>query len=88
MITTDDQIALDPGTGVPSFTVQTVSGYQYRMLYTEDLGAKPVVWSAVVSAPDNPGPSGWSAVQFGSPIVITDPGAPGRPQRFYRAQVR
>jgi hypothetical protein len=80
-------IAVDPGTGVPSFTVDTVSGHQYRLLYTEDLSAKPVVWTAVVSAPDNPGPSGWSSMAFGVPIVISDPGAPGRPQRFYRAQV-
>jgi len=81
-------ILMDPGPGIPSFTFETVAGYQYRMIYTEDLSAAKPVWSAVFSLPDNPGPKGWSPIMFGGPITITDPSAVGRPQRFYRAQAQ
>jgi hypothetical protein len=72
---------LDPATHVPSLTVyDTLPGCQYRMVYTESLAAP--IWSPVTP----PLPAGW--ISGGGTLSFTDPGAIGRPSRFYRVEVR
>ena len=72
---------VDPATGAASLTVyDTIPGCQYRLVYTESL---PVpVWNPVTP----PAPDGWTA--GGGTLVFVDAGAVGRPQRFYRVEVR
>ena len=66
---------------VPSLTVwDTLAGLQYRLVYSENLGQNS--WTPVTP----PLPSGW--VDGGGMLVFTDPGAPGRANRFYRVEVR
>lgn len=70
-----------PATGIASLTVyDTIPGCQYRMVWTESLTTP--AWSPVTP----PLPEGWQA--GGGTLTFTDPGAPGRPRRFYRVEVR
>lgn len=72
---------VNPTTHIPSLTVwETLSGLQYRLVYSENLATN--VWTPVTP----PLPSGWIA--GGSPLTFTDTGAPNRPCRFYRVEVR
>jgi hypothetical protein len=74
-------LAVNPATGVPSLTVwATIPGVAYRLVYSEDLGAG--LWSPVTP----PSPAGW--VPGGGDLTLSDPGAPGRPRRFYRVEAR
>ena len=71
----------DRATGIPTLTVyDTRAGFQYRMIYTEAL--QPVAWNPVTPPP----PAGW--VDGGGTLTFTDPGAAGKPHRFYRVEVR
>ena len=72
---------LNPTSRVPALTVyDTIAGCQYRMVYTEGLTAP--AWNPV-----NPPPAAdWQA--GGGTLTFADTGAPGRPQRFYRVEVR
>ncbi len=71
--------SVDPVTRIPTLAVNdTIAGCQYRMVYTESLTAP--VWSPVTP----PLPDGWQA--GGGTLTFTDPGAVGRPQRFYRVE--
>jgi hypothetical protein len=73
--------SVNPSNHVPSLTVwDTLSGSQYRMVYTEDLVSG--IWHPVTP----PGPDGW--VSGGGPLTFTDPGAGGRPHRFYRVEAK
>ncbi|HEY5913022.1 MAG TPA: hypothetical protein VJA21_20725 [Verrucomicrobiae bacterium] len=58
----------------------TLSGAEYRLVYAEDLAS--TTWSPVTP----PLPDGW--VPGGGDLMLTDPGAPGRPHRFYRVEAR
>jgi hypothetical protein len=71
--------SLDPATGVPTLLVYgTLTNCQYRLVYTESLTNGPAAWSATAG--------GW---QFGTDVLtLTDPGAVGRPHRFYRVEAR
>ncbi len=72
---------VNPATGVPSLTAwSTLSGVEYRLVYSEDLSSG--IWSPVTP----PQPDGW--VPGGGDLILTDPGAPGRPHRFYRLEAR
>ena len=72
---------LDPATGIPSLAVwDTIAGCQYRLVYSETLTS--ATWTAVTPQL----PEGWQS--GGGVIRLTDPDAPGRPQRFYRVEVR
>jgi hypothetical protein len=65
----------------PSFPVwDTLSVSQYRLVYSENLAAN--VWTPGTP----PLPDGW--VTDGGTLTFTDPGATGRPRRFYRVEVR
>ncbi len=67
---------LDPATRIPSLTIWgTLTGVRYRLVYAEDLYSG--VW--------NPVSAGWES---GAGITLTDPGAPGKPQRFYRVEAQ
>lgn len=73
--------SLDPATRVPALTVyDTIAGCQYRLVYSESL--PPPAWNAV----SPPLPDGWQP--GGGTLTFTDPGAAGRPRRFYCVQVR
>jgi autotransporter-associated beta strand protein len=72
--------------GVPSFTFPTDAGYKYRMVYNSDVSAPLDSWLPVINAPNFPGPDGWSAVSSGANMTITDAGAAGQPERFYRLE--
>ncbi len=62
---------------IPSLTVyDTIAGCEYRLVYSEDLALS--TWSPVSDA--------WST--GGGTLTLRDGSAPGRPQRFYRVQVR
>jgi hypothetical protein len=66
---------------VPTLTVyDTIAGCQYRLVYTATLTAP--VWSPV----NLPLPDGWQS--GGTTLTFTDPGAAGRPHRFYRVEAR
>ena len=73
--------------GVPSFTFATESGFNYRMVYSEDVATPMSGWLPVVNALNVPPTDrdGW-VNGTGSPLTITDPDAAGRPQRFYRLE--
>ena len=72
---------VNPATGIPSLTVyDTFAGCQYRMVYTENITAPK--WNTVAI----PLPDGWQA--GGGIITLSDPGAVGKPHRFYRVEVR
>jgi hypothetical protein len=73
--------AVDGATGIPSLAVyDTLSGCQYRMVYTESLSTP--VWNPVTP----PLPGGW--VSGGGQLTFSDPGAVGKLQRYYRVEVR
>ncbi len=72
---------INPTNNLPILTVwDTITGCQYRMVYTENLGAP--VWNPVTP----PLPDGWQA--GGGALTFTDPGAAGKAQRFYRIEAR
>jgi hypothetical protein len=74
-----DDFSLNPATRLPSLTVyDTIAGCQYRLVYAESL-ALPA-WNPVIPA------GGWQP--GGGTLTLTDPGAPGQPQRYYCVQVR
>jgi hypothetical protein len=74
-------IRVDPATGVPAFTLSgTRAGFQYRMLYTETL--TPPAWNPLTP----PLPDGWTP--GGGTLTLKDPGAAGKPHRFYRVEAR
>lgn len=76
-----EDFTVNSATGVPSLTVwDTVAGCQYRLVYTDDFVSP--IWMSVPIPP----PDGWQS--GGGTLVFTDPGAPGRAQRFYRVEVR
>lgn len=58
----------------------TIPGCQYRLVYSESVTS--LVWNPVTP----PLPAGWKA--GGGTLTFTDLGAPGRPSRFYRVEVR
>jgi hypothetical protein len=71
----------NPTSHIPALTVWgTLPGVQYRLVYAEDIAAG--VWNPVTP----PLPAGW--VPGGGDILLTDPGAPGNPHRFYRVEAR
>ena len=73
--------AVNPTTGIPSLTVwSTIAGVQYRLVYTEDPA------SGLSNPVTPPLPAGW--VPGGGDLILTDPGAPGKPHRFYRVEAR
>ncbi len=73
--------SVDPANGIPSLTVwDTLPGLQYRLVYSESFVAN--TWTPVTP----PLPSGW--VPGGGVLGFTDSGAPGRPCRYYRVEVR
>lgn len=76
-----EDFSVNRATGIPSLTVwDTLAGCQYRMVYAEELSLP--AWIAVPF----PVPDGW---QPGcGMLVFSDPGAPGKLQRFYRIEVR
>jgi len=72
---------VNPASGVPSLAVyDTIVGCQYRMVYTENLASPS--WNPVTP----PLPDGCQL--GGGTLVFSDPGAPGKPQRFYRVEVK
>lgn len=74
-----NDFALNPTNQVASLTVWgTIPGVQYRLVYTEDLASG--IWTPATP----PLPAGW--VAGGGDLTLTDPGAPGRPRRFYRVE--
>jgi hypothetical protein len=74
-------LSVNPATGAPVLAVyDTIVGLHYRMVYTESLAS--LVWNPV----NVPLPEGWQP--GGGTLIFTDSGAAGRPQRFYRVQVR
>ncbi len=80
-VITGSDFSVNLTNGVPALTVyDTIAGCQYRLVYTESLSAP--LWSPV----NWPLPDGWQA--GGGTLNFTDPGAPGRPQRFYRVQAQ
>jgi|GEM_PF-4059899 len=73
--------SVNPTNCTTSLTVwDTLPGVNYRLVYSENLTSG--VWTAVTP----PLPTGW--VSGGGPLKFTDPGATGRPQRFYRVEAR
>jgi hypothetical protein len=73
--------SISPTNPVPMLTVyDTIAGCQYRLTWTETLTTP--TWTPVTP----PLPDGWQP--GGGSITFTDPGAPGRPHRFYRVEVR
>jgi hypothetical protein len=73
--------SLNPASGIPSLTVwDTIPGCQYRLVYSENLAS--ATWYPVTP----PLPDGWQA--GGGMLVFTDPGAVGKPHRFYRVEAR
>lgn len=73
--------SVDPTNHIPSLTVwDTLSVCQYRMVYSENLAGN--VWTPVTP----PLPGGWIA--GGGALTFNDPGAVGRPQRYYRVEVQ
>jgi hypothetical protein len=73
--------SLASGTREPSLTVwDTIPGCLYRMIFTEQFVAP--LWLPVTP----PSPGGWKT--GGGTLTFTDLGAPPRPQRFYRVEVR
>ncbi len=74
-------LSVNPATGIASLTVlSTLSGVQYRLIYSEDPASG--LWNPVTP----PLPAGW--VPGGGDLTLTDPGAPGKPRRFYRVEAR
>lgn len=72
---------VDPSTGIPSLAVyDTLPGCQYRMVFAESLSSP--VWTAVTP----PSPDGWTS--GGGMLTFSDSSAVGKPQRFYRIEVR
>jgi hypothetical protein len=72
---------VDPTSHVPTLTVDgTITGCEYRMVFTESLSTP--VWVPVTP----PSPDGWKP--GGGTLTLSDPGAVGRSQRFYRVEVR
>ncbi len=72
---------VNPTNRIPSLTVwSTLIGVQYRLAYTEDPASGN--WTPVTP----PSPAGW--VPGGGDLVLTDPGAPASPHRFYRVEAR
>ena len=73
--------SVNPATGIPSLAVyDTIAGCQYRLVYKEDMAAPG--WTPVTL----PLPEGWQP--GGGLITLSDPGAVGRPHRFYRVEVK
>jgi hypothetical protein len=68
------------GTGQPGFTIESVAGIEYRLVYKNKL-ASTNGWLPVMP----PTPEGWTNGN-GSPIQIVDPWS--SPQRFYRIEAR
>jgi autotransporter-associated beta strand protein len=74
-----------PG-GVPTFTFATVAGYKYRIVYTGAVTNAMTAWLPVIDAPNYPAPEGWSVTSGGEGMTISDLGAAGQPERFYRLE--
>ncbi len=71
-----DAVAHDAGTGAITLSIPTVNGRVYRIEFNDNLAD----------------PNGWMTLQnnvigTGSDVAVTDPGASGEPDRFYRAVV-
>ncbi len=72
---------VNPSNHIPSLTVRgTLLGVQYRLEYTDNPASG--IWTSVTP----PRPAGW--VPGGGDLILTDPGAPGRPHRFYRVEAQ
>jgi hypothetical protein len=72
---------VDPTNHLPSLRVWgTLLGVQYRLVYTDNPASG--IWTPVTP----PLPAGW--VPGGGDLILTDPGAPGTPRRFYRVEAR
>jgi hypothetical protein len=67
--------------GQSRFSFPTVAGYQYRLLFKDEM--TNALWSPLIAPPDFPPPDGWSPVSTGGAMLITDPGATNVPRRFY-----
>jgi hypothetical protein len=76
-----DDFSVNPTNHFASLTVwDTLAVCQYRLVCTGNLASG--VWVPVTP----PLPGGWQA--GGGTLTFTDPGAAGKPQRFYRVEVR
>jgi len=73
---------LSLGAGQATLTFTTQNGYEYRLLYNDDL-LNTNGWTAVVP----PTPDGWTN-GAGSNLSITDTNAGSATQRFYKVEVR
>ena len=76
-------ISLDKASGYVTFTIEATNGIRYRIVYNDDL-LNANGWTNAVTPPD---PDGWTNSSKPA-ISITDSGAAGSPQRFYRIETK
>jgi hypothetical protein len=70
--------------GIPSFTFPTLAGYEYRLLFQNELSGP---WFPLIRPPQFTAPNGWSAPASGATLTIDDPAAMNRSTRFYRLEI-
>ena len=73
-------VSLDPATGQAVLTFAATNGYQYQIVYKDDLQSTNE-WQPVE-------PPGWLTATNTEPMTITDPGSASSTQRFYRLEAR
>jgi hypothetical protein len=86
------QPVLDPSrfttpSGVPTFNFDTVAGYKYRLVYTDNVANAMTAWLPVIDEPNYPASrDGWSITSGGQAMTIQDLHTAGQPHRFYRIE--
>ena len=73
-------VSLDPATGQAVLAFAATNGYQYQIVYKDDLQSTNE-WQPVE-------PPGWLTATNTEPMTITDPGSASSTQRFYRLEAR